>query len=525
MASGVREESAPRTRLQSEAFKRYIGTVIEHAWLVILCVVIAVGAAVAFVTTATKQYTAESQMLVTPAPVDNSTLIGLPILHTSGDPTRDVLTAASLITTQQVAGAVITSLKLSESPADLLNTVQATPVGQSDLVAVQAQSASPLQAQSLANAFANQVVATRRAALHAAVASLIPSVQAQVASLPPAERSGVGTPGDQLAQLRRLQAGNDPTITISALALKPSSPTFPKTKLTLLAALFGGLILGIGAAFGFDALDPRLRREEQVRDLFGLPILARIPRERSRKRGKPIRPDEVSYGAAEGYRTLRTMLASRAAGDSRAFLVTGSSPAEGKTTSAINLAAALAHGGSRVVLLEADLRRPKIANTVGINPTHGIEDVLAGEVELEQALITVKFDAVRAEVLAVKRPGVDQANLLTFSVARRLISDALELADFVVIDSPPLTAVIDALPLAQLVDEVLIVARLGTSRIGKLAELHDLLLEEGSYPTGIILIGDSGSRRYYYYGDDVAPDRLSAAQLNRQATPEQPAAD
>jgi polysaccharide biosynthesis transport protein len=519
MSSGIRDSGSARPRLQAESFKRYLRTIVEHMWLVALCVAIAVGAAAVYVETATKQYTAQSQMLVTPAPVDNSALIGLPILHTSGDPTRDVLTAASLITTQQVAGAVIRSLHLNQSPLTLLGKVQAVPIGQSDLVGVQVQSSSPAQAQAIANEFAKQVVATRTAALHAAVAALIPGLQAQVAALPPAQRSGPGTLGDQLAQLRQLQSSGDPTTTISALAPRPTSPTSPKTKLTLAAALFGGLIVGIGAAFGFDALDPRLRREEQLRDLFGLPVLARIPRERRRKRGRPILPDEVSFGAAEGYRTLRTLLASRAAGDPRAFLVTGSSPAEGKTTSAINLTAALAHGGSRVILLEADLRRPKIAATLGLTCTWGIENVLADEVDVEQALTPAEFDNASAEVIAVNHPGVHHANLLSFQAARRLINEALELADFVVIDSPPLTAVVDALPLAQLVDEVLVVARLGTSRVGKLTELHDLLLEEGSYPTGIVLIGDSAERRYYYYGDDVMPAELGITQLEREPRP------
>jgi Mrp family chromosome partitioning ATPase len=430
-----------------------------------------------------------------------------------------------VITSQAVASAVVSALHLRESPGALLGQVTASPVGQSNLISIQVTSSSPSQAEAIANEFARQVVLTRAAALHAAIDAIIPGLRAQVAALPPAERSGPGTVGDQLAQLRQLKSSDDPTITLSSNATLPTSPTSPKTKLTLAAALFGGLIVGIGAAFGFDALDPRLRREEQLRDLFGLPILARIPRERRRKRGRPLRPEEVSFGAAEGYRTLRTMLASRAAGEPRAFLVTGSSPTEGKTTSAINLAAALGQGGARVILLEADLRRPKIAATLGLNATYGIEDVLIDEVALEDALVPTEFDGIPARVLAVIRPGVEQANRLSFQVARRLINEALELADFVVIDSPPLTAVIDALPLAQLVDEVLVVARLGVSKLGKLSELHDLLLEEGSYPTGIVLIGESGARRYYYYGDEVVPARLPTPRFERDPKTERAATD
>jgi Mrp family chromosome partitioning ATPase len=508
MAASVRDEGQAGPRLQAEVLTRYARIIREHIWLVISCVVLATGAGIAYVKTATKEYTATSQMLVTPAPVDNSNLIGLPILHSSGDPTRDVLTAATLITTNQVTSAVLKSLHLHKSVNQLLGDVHATPVGQSNLVSVQARSSSPSQAQAIANAFAHQVVATRTAALHAAVSSILPGVRAQVASLPPGQRGGPGTPGDQLAQLRQLRSSNDPTISIAALADRPTSPTFPKTKLTVAATLLAGLLLGLSAALGFDLLDPRLRREEQLRELFGLPILARIPEERKHARGRPIRPDEISLGVAEGYRTLRTVLASRAAGESRSFLVTGSSPNEGKTTSAINLCTALAQGGSRVILIEADLRRPKIASTLGLVPEAGVEDVLAGHATLEDALLPAALDDVEANVLAVKQPGVDKANLLSPDASWYLVKKAMELADYVVIDSPPLTAVVDALPLAQLVDEVLVVARLGTSRLGRLSDLHELLLDEGSYPTGIVIIGKT-TQGYDYYGAHVMNLRVA----------------
>ena len=254
------------------------------------------------------------------------------MLFSSGDPTTDVLTASSLITTPQVAANVVNTLGLHESPGALLGDVTATPVGASNLVAVQASASSAGQAQQIANAFPQAVIATRAAALHQAIAAILPSLQAQAAKLPRSLRGQPGTVQDQIDQLETLATRPDPTMTLAAPAVLPTSPYTPRVKLSILAGLFGGLILGICAAFAYQALDPRLRREEELRDLFRIPILAEIPRERlARSRGhRPLLPTELSFGALEGYRTLRTTLAAHAGGRPRAYLMTGSRRPRGR---------------------------------------------------------------------------------------------------------------------------------------------------------------------------------------------------
>jgi Mrp family chromosome partitioning ATPase len=348
--------------------------------------------------------------------------------------------------------------------------------------------------------------------------NILPQVRAQVAALPVSARNGPGTLGDQLSQLEQLQHSPDPTITLAAPAGLPGGPYSPKTKLSLAAGLLGGLIIGVLAAFGFNALDPRLRRSEQLRELFDVPILATIPREpgrSGRRRARPLLPQELSFAGGEGYRTLRTILASsRTTKDSRAYLLTGASPAEGKTTSAISLAAAFAQGGSRVILVEADLRRPTIASTLAVDVEYGTEDVLIGAVDLADALISVRFGSVPIRVLAVRNPRADLADRLSTAIAERFMNQARAQADIVVIDSPPLTAVIDALPLAALADDVLVVTRVGHTRLAKLQELHNLLVNHHSYPSGLVVVGGTRVRSgyYNYYADElVAPaDRTVA---------------
>ncbi|MBV8987769.1 MAG: hypothetical protein JO372_04325, partial [Solirubrobacterales bacterium] len=239
--------------MQGQTFKRYLRTLREHIWLILLCTVLTTAAAAVYVELAPRKYSAQSEMLVSPVPADNSNLVGLPVLISSGNQTTDVLTAASLMTTSQVATAVINALHLNETPTALLANVQATPIGQSNLVAIQATAPSAGQAQAIANEFADQVVATRTTTLHAAISKVIPGLQSQAAGLPPAERNGPGTVGAQVAQLQQLLSSNDPTITIAAPASLPTGPSSPKKTTTLAAALFAGLIIGIGLAFLVDA--------------------------------------------------------------------------------------------------------------------------------------------------------------------------------------------------------------------------------------------------------------------------------
>ncbi len=300
---------------------------VGHAWLVVACVTVTVLAALLYVAVAPRRYQAKAEMLVSPVSSTDTALVGLPVLHSSNDPTQDVLTAASLMTTPQVAQAVVSALHLHESSTDAVR----------DRHRDARRSEQPRRHPGdggLGRAGAEARQQLRRPCRRDSCGC-------------PARCGGSGdprlaSPGRRLADRQPQRTGNDrrPAQPARELAghqrpddhdrgacARPTGPYSPKTKLALLAALFGGLIIGIGAAFGWDALDPRLRREQQLRDLLGLPILAKIPRERPSRKGQPMLPQELSFVAAEGYRTLRAVLTSRAGGSPRAFLVTGSAPA------------------------------------------------------------------------------------------------------------------------------------------------------------------------------------------------------
>ena len=276
-ATGQQEDWL-RPRAAARGAVRYLDTIRERWPLIAAMTLIAVLVALAYVLTAPKRYVAEADILVTPISGNESATGGLGLITASNDPTQTVSTAARLIATPVVAELTKERLRLSGSAHALLADVSAEPIAQSSLVAVQAERSSAADATRVANVFAKSAVELGTINLHAAIAAQLPALEGQLAALPASERTGPGTLGERIAALRSLKASSDPTLRVASAAILPSAPSSPKKKLALIAGLIGGLIVGLGAAFASQALDPRLRREEQLRELFRLPILTHVPR-------------------------------------------------------------------------------------------------------------------------------------------------------------------------------------------------------------------------------------------------------
>jgi capsular exopolysaccharide synthesis family protein len=494
---------------EQQGLKRYVETLQERIWIIAGCVLVAIAIAVGYLLTTDKVYEAQADLLITPIPTENATLVSLGLLRESNDPAREVDTASQLVTTHAVAERVSDELGGNRSPDDLLEDVEAQPVAQSNIVAVTAEGGSPTEAKELANAFAEQAIAQRTDELHRRIDAVLPRLQSQVEALPASDLTAQSL-ADEVAQLESLRAGNDPTMTLETPATEPSGPTSPKVVLTLVGAALLGLVLGAGATFALRVLDPRLRREEQLGQIFRLPVLARIPREPDRGEG-PLTREKVTAPTIEAYRTLRTTLTAGHGTGSRSILITGPSAGGGKTTTALHLAASLTAAGHRVILIEGDVRRPSIGAALGIDVDRGLVSVLLGQNSVGEALGWTEEYGPNLQLLLAEETGPAIAELVSLPVARGVIDEAQQQADYVIVDSPPLTQVIDALPLASHVDDVLLVVRLGQSHLRQIKELGELLAGVGVTPAGVAIVGMPRRARHYYSSYFDEPKRGGSA--------------
>jgi non-specific protein-tyrosine kinase len=441
------------------------------------------------------------------------------LIKQSNDPTRDVETVARLMASRDVAVNARSQLKGGRSPNELLASVEAAPVAQSNIVSVTAKGSSAKEAAATANAFARGLVTERTSQLHRALDQKIAGLQADVRQQTAQEVNQPGGLRSQLSQLETLRQGPDPSVRVQTLAAEPSGPASPKPLLTIAAGLIAGLTLGLAGAFALFAVDPRLRREEQLRERYRLPVLARIPRETKaprsrqgerrfvigphRKVRQPLSPGSLSPPTMEAFRTLRAMLDARTGSQAgpRSILVTGPSPSEGKSTTAVNLAASFALAGRATILIEADFRRPTLGTALDLRNQVGAARVLLGNARLESALVPVRPFGDQLRVLMADPSGEALPELLSLPAASSLLERAEELADVVVIDSPPLTEVVDALPLARQADDLVVVVRLDATRLPQLDRLGDLLSQSDITPAGFVLVGVGSSEQSSYYFD------------------------
>jgi succinoglycan biosynthesis transport protein ExoP len=304
----------------------------------------------------------------------------------------------------------------------------------------------------------------------------------------------------------------------------PGAPVEPNIPRNFSLALALGLSTGIGLAFLIDGLDSSVRTPEQAQAISGLPSLGMIPlgsrvmtefEKTPRLAGSSKEAVELVTQArpqsrmAEAYRALRTSLLLTSAGTPpKTILVTSALPQEGKTTTSINCAVVLAQKGSRVLLIDADLRRPGVHKTLGMGPCTGLSNLLTGSATLQQAVVRSNI-LPSLFILPAGTPPPNPAELLASSNMNDLLAEMRADYDHIVIDTPPTLSVTDAVIMATRADTVVLVIRSGQTTRQALQRSRDLLAQVNARMAGVLLNAadlDSADYRYHYeyqgkYGD------------------------
>ncbi|GAB3920800.1 hypothetical protein GCM10027613_27320 [Microlunatus endophyticus] len=310
--------------------------------------------------------------------------------------------------------------------------------------------------------------------------------------------------GKTVRQLSPKSAQGEPVVdfAIAGRAAVPQYPYSPKKKIDLGGGFLGGLIIGMVAAIARDRLDTRIRDAAQ---LGSLPGLGRIPFDRSAaRRGRSPLITDWRDGSerAEAFRKLRTALQFVDVDHPLGVIaVTSSSAAEGKSGVSANLAVAFAEAGHRVVLLDADLRRPSIADYFGVEGAVGLTNVLARQVEPSD-VIQSWGDTDRLSIMSAGSIPPNPSELLGSSRMEDLLAKLRAEYDIVLIDTPPLLPVTDAAVISVKVDGVVMIARYGRTKKPAIAHAIGALNAVDAHVVGVVINRVPRKRRrdgYNYY--------------------------
>lgn len=452
-------------------------TVLRRRWiLILLSVLIAVGAAAAVTMQTTPQYASTVRLFVSVPESDAAAAYQGGLFSE-----QRAASYADLVTGPELADRVVDRLDLDQDAEALGDQITATVVPKTVILNVTVTDPDRIRAGTLAGAVGREFVAfVDELETSPSDKSPSPAIKASVLGLP-----------------RTLD--------------QPVSPQ-PVRNIGIAALL--GLLLGVGIAALRESLDTSLRSANEVVELTDAPVLGSIPFDPEAKDKKLITSLEPHAPRVEAFKVLRTNLQFVGIDQpNKIFVVTSSVPGDGKTTNACNLAATLAQGGQRVMLIEADLRRPRIGEYTGLESALGLTTVLIGRSRLESAIQTWGPDSIPVLTSGVLPP--DPAELLQSRALADLLATLRQQFDTIIIDAPPLLPVTDAGILATQADGTLLVVRYGKTTRDQIRGSVARLNSVNARFIGTLLNrspqkGDGGSYGYGYgYGTGYAPANRS----------------
>ena len=523
----------------------YLQVLQRRKGVIALSIVIVVAAALAASFLQTPLYKASADVLLQPRATES---LFDPQTGQRNDPARQVDTEVQVIKSQPVEKAV--QQKLGSAPA-----VSVGGIGQTDVIRITATNTVPHQASDVANAYASAYVDFKRnqavndiLAASQEIQNKINDLQKQIdtisgqitsssATQRPVAEQNLGPSRDALVSQQALFKAKLDQLQVDAAiktggaqlvtqASTPSSPFKPTPVRNGIIALVVGSIFGIGLAFLFERLDDSVKTKEDVeRVAQGVPTLGLIPvvqSWRSRESPQIVSLGDPNSSVAEAYRTMRTAVQFMGLDHPMHTLqITSPSAAEGKTTTLANLAVSLARAGQRVVMVDCDLRRPRIHDFFGVKNEVGFTSVLLGEVPLSEAVQEVPDERLLM-ILASGMLPPNPSELLASQRTVQILAALQSESDVVLIDSPPLLPVTDAAVLSARVDATLLVTRADTTSRRQLQRAIELLNQVAAPLVGTVLNGVSDesaygySYSYRYYSRDKEPGRRPIAARDKR---------
>lgn len=511
-------QTDPQTQL---TLADYVAVLGRRKWVIMQLTAIAAIVAFVFSTLQDKVFQASSEVFLSRQSV-SSMLTGISSPDLFGDAGRFAETQAGLGRTLEVARRAVAQARVpGHTATDLLDHSTVRPKSNADLLRFTVDDHDPAAATRLANSYARAFTAYRADLDTAQLSEARHELEGRIATLRRSGQTG-GTVYKELVdsaqQLRTMELLQTPNVVVrEAIEAEQVAPT--PVRYAALGA-FLGVILGVALAFLWEALDRRVRTEEEIERRLGVPLLARLPApsrqvEHERRLSMVDEPHDVY---AEAMRRLRTNLEfaniDRAA---RLIMVTSATEREGKSTTSANLAVALARSGRNVTVVDLDLRQPAIASYFGLDGRPGITDVVLGNVALEDALFPMRLPVPgsgmhatpvssvkaygRMRVLTTgplpASPGEFVGTHALARVLERLRTDD----NYVIVDVPPALAVGDAMTLSSRVDAIVAVVRLGFVDRRTLTDFARELGASPAHKLGLVVTGAKlGTGHGYGYG-------------------------
>jgi capsular exopolysaccharide synthesis family protein len=510
----------------SDDIQRVWMMIMQRIWIIIIGTVVIGGIVFIISKQSTPIYQATTSVLINEAPATKAT--DYTSIVTSE---RLAQTYAQLMLKQPVLEGVIEQLGIPLTAEQLRKKLDILPVRDTTLIDVKVEDTDPTRAALIANAIVAEFskqngdlqssrYETMKSSLENQLSQLQTRIQKNNEDLAALEINNENQgERDRLEanqaqyqqtyayllqsyeQVRLTEAQSTSNIVQVEPATIPERPIRPRIFVNTMLACVVGFMLTVGLVFLIDALDDTLKKPEEIANQLGLPILGVIERHEVEE-GSPITATLPRTPVSEAFRSLRTNIQFASVDKPiHTLLVTSPSPAEGKSTIAVNLGVVLAHSGRKVIVVDGDLRRPRVHKVLGITNKTGLSDLFVQDsIHLSGIIQETSIENLFALTTGELPP--NPSELLGTEKLELILEKIKEEFDSVIVDSPPVMAVTDSAILSPKVDGVLLVVKPGVTQMAVAKQCVELLQRGGAKLLGVVLneVNLQGSRYYYYKG-------------------------